>query len=84
MSRNEHFEQGAGSTPDTPAFVTKGNGAAVHIAVPSSWAAGGVAPKCDGWGGSGGGGRVARVRPSTAEAATCKSCLRAQERESSK
>lgn len=82
-SHRGNFEHGisASSTPGVPSLVTKGNGSAVHIAVASTWAAGGVVPKCDTWGGSGGGGRVSRIRPSNAEAPTCKSCIRIHERE---
>ena len=72
MSRNENFEQGTGSAPDAPAFVTKGNGAAVHIA--HVYENGNLATKCDRWGSSGA--HSSRIRPTKATEATCKSCIR--------
>ena len=79
MSRNENFEQGAGSESvpvDSPAFVTKGGGSAIHIA--HVYPGGNLSTKCDKWGSSGA--YSSRIKPSQAEAPTCKSCIRNHER----
>lgn len=60
MSRSEEFQ----SQTSEVRFVTKGGGAAVHIA--HVYPNGNLATKCDKWGSSGA--RSSRIRPSTAEA----------------
>jgi hypothetical protein len=60
----------------TTEFATKGQGAAIHLA---RIVGGDLATLCDSWGASGGNGygRKGIIRPAKADAATCKSCLRA-------
>ena len=55
----------------TPAFVTKGNGTAVHVAQMSGYI---LATLCDRWGKVGA--YNSRIRPITTDHATCKSCLK--------
>ena len=56
-------------------LVTKGNGAAVHVAyVYDGQMAGRLATLCDKWGSNGVYG--SRIRISTAQQATCKSCMK--------
>lgn len=77
MSRNEEFE--IGQPKDSgPAFVTKGNGSAVHIA--HVYDNGNLATKCDKWGSSGAYG--SRIKPAQATEATCKTCIRNYAKES--
>lgn len=69
MSRSEEF---ASQTGQEVRLVTKGGGSAVHIA--HVYPNGNLATKCDKWGATGA--RSSRVKPSTAEQPTCKSCIK--------
>lgn len=77
MSRNEEFQSGQPESSG-PAFVTKGNGKAVHIAL--TYPNGGLATQCDAWGNTGA--HSSRIRRVDAAEATCKSCVKNYARKS--
>ena len=73
MSRNEEFA--AGGSGESPKYVKRGSGSAIHIAKEYPGKDGGVsltAALCDGWGASAG----RRVTYVQADAPTCKTCIR--------
>ena len=56
------------------ANITVGNGTAVHASRFSTWA-NGLVPLCNGWAGTNGGSRTARITETDREV-TCKTCQR--------
>lgn len=74
MERSSEFATGQG---DGPKYVTRGNGAAIHLATEVN---GSIVSLCDRWsaGNAMGGRQKGRVRQVHAEGATCQRCLKSK------